>query len=143
LRIGRKIDEFVEQNGLGATFGAETGFILARDPDVLLGPDAAFVLAERLPPLSDQSGYLALAPDLAVEIVSPSDRWTMVTRKVDRYLLAGVRLVWVVDQASRSVTVCSADGPWRTLHIETGDALDGGAVLPGFRLPLADLFLQR
>src|SRR5919202_6996359 len=83
IRLGSHLHNFVEQRRLGQVFGAETGFILARNPDVLLGPDAAFVRADRLPPRDQRRSYFRLAPDLAVEIISPSDRWRYVTDKVD------------------------------------------------------------
>jgi Uma2 family endonuclease len=138
LRIGAKLLDFVTAHGLGQVCGAETGFILARDPDVLLAPDAAFVRAERLPPPEEQDRFLPLAPDLAVEVFSPSERRGMIERKVHEYLAAGVPLLWVVYPRQRTVTVYAAGREPRTLR--GGDALDGGDVLPGFRLPLAEVF---
>lgn len=139
-RVGRHLGHVAEVARLGVVFGAETGFIL-RDPDVLLAPDAAFVRAERLPPRAEWRGYLRLAPDLVVEVVSPSDRWRDVMDKVDQYLQAGVQLVWVLDPQRRAAFVYERDGRTvRILRAASGDALDGVDVLPGFRLPLADLF---
>lgn len=128
---------YTRQNPIGDVYGAETGFRLARGPDVVLGPDAAFVRAERLPPEAEQDRFLALAPDLAVEIVSPSDRARYVLDKVMEYLDAGVRLVWVVDPRRRTVTEYHPDGTARILR-ET-DVLGGGDVLPGFQVPVAEL----
>ncbi|MBI2756222.1 MAG: Uma2 family endonuclease [Chloroflexi bacterium] len=118
-------------------YGAETRFLLARGPDVVLGPDAAFVRTERLPPEAERDGFLALAPDLVVESVSPSDRAGYVQDKIMEYLDAGVRLVWLVDPRRRTVTEYQADGTARVLR-ET-DRLGGGDVLCEFNVPIADL----
>lgn len=123
---------------LGRVYGAETGFLLARDPDVVLAPDAAFVRADRLPPRAERRGFLRLAPDLAVEIVSPSEREADVAQKVREYLAAGVRLVWVLYPLRRTVLVYEPGATVRTLR--AADELDGGDVLPEFRVRVADLF---
>ena len=126
---------FVAEHRLGIV-SSNSGFVLARDPDVLLGPDVAFVRADRLPP--DEDRYPDLAPDLAVEILSPSNTGPDVEDKIREYLAAGVPLIWLVDPRRRTVRVRAADG---TDHLLTeADELDGGDVLPGFRLPVARLF---
>jgi Uma2 family endonuclease len=125
---------------LGVVVGAETGFRLGRNPDTVLGPDAAVVRPERLPAMDVQSGYLELAPDLVVEIVSPSDRWTTVSDKVDSYLAAGVTLVWVVEPNARAVRVYTSEGAERRLRADNNDVLGAEPVLPGFALPLTELF---
>lgn len=115
---------------------ADTGFVLSRDPDTVLAPDVAFVRADRLPPPGQRHRFAELAPDLAVEVVSP-DRATDVTEKTLRYLDAGVALVWVVYPAQRTVAVHHAGGEMRLV----GDdgVLDGGGVLPGLALAVRDL----
>src|SRR6266568_5790429 len=139
--IARRLGNFLTQHPhLGVVVGAETGFRLSRNPDTVLSPDAAVVRADRLPPPDAQIGFLELAPDLAVEIVSPTDRWTTVSGKVDAYLLAGVRLVWIIEPGPRAVRVYSAEGPEQRLHADRGDILRAAALLPGFALPLAELF---
>lgn len=138
LSIGGYLWSYVREHALGKTYAAETGFILARNPDVLLAPDVAFVRTDRLPPDDEQKGFLNLAPDLVVEVVSPSDRQADGHAKVIEYLRAGVQLVWVVDPVNRDVSVYLPD---RTSRILTGDdVLDGGTVLPGFQLPLPEVF---
>lgn len=137
-KVAQRLLNHVEPRKLGLVFGAETGFILARDPDVVLAPDVAFVRADRLPPDDQQDGFLALAPDLVVEIVSPSDRWNYVMDKVQEYLRAGVRLLWVIDPRRKSVVVFGPEGSGRTLG--EGDSVDGGDVLLGLSLPVADVF---
>jgi Uma2 family endonuclease len=100
--LARRLGNFLaEHPALGVVVGAETGFRLGRNPDTVLGPDAAVVRRDQLPPSRAQLGFLELAPDLVVEIVSPTDRWTTVSDKVDAYLLAGVHVVWVIEPTAR------------------------------------------
>ena len=134
-RVVRHLSAYVDEHNLGIVY-TESGFVLARDPDVLLGPDVAFVRADRLPPDEDQ--YPDLAPDLAVEVLSPSNTGPDVEDKIREYLAAGVPLIWLLDPRRRTVRVRAADGTDRLLN--EADALDGGDVLPGFRLPVARLF---
>ena len=124
--------------GAGKVYPGDTGFFFQHDQEIVLLPDVAFVRAERLPPPAQRRGYLDLIPDLAVEIVSPADRLRQVRAKVQRYLAAGVRLVWLVEPRHRRVTVFRPGQPERVLGPD--DELDGGDVLPGFRLPVAELF---
>ena len=100
-------------------------------------PDVSFVVSNRLPAGPPQ-GYVPFAPDLAVEIVSPSDRASDVTRRLIDYLDAGSRLVWVIDPGTRTAAVHRS--PSDVFMLREHDVLDGGDVLPGFRLPLAELF---
>ena len=148
FRHGRLAAEFARRLGnflaehpeCGVVVGAETGFRLGRDPDTVLGPDAAVVRRDRLPPAEAQSGFLELAPDLVVEIVSPTDRWTTVSGTVDAYLAAGVRVVWVVEPGPRAVRIYARGGPEARLRASDADVLRAESVLPGFELPLVDLF---
>ena len=138
LRIGSILLAHIDAMQLGDAYGAETGFILARDPDVLLAPDFAYVRSDRLPPQDEQKGFMEVAPDLVVEIVSPSDLSRHVHAKVMEYLGGGVKLVWVIHPDQKEVTVFTPDRRARVLTL--GEELDGGDVLPGFRFPLADIF---
>ena len=139
--IAYRLRAFVgDHPGLGVVVGAETGFRLSRNPDTVLGPDAAVVRPERLPSPEVQSGYLELAPDLVVEIVSPSDRWTTVSEKVDSYLAAGVSLVWVVEPKARAVRVYTSEAAERRMRADHDDVLEAEPVLSGFGLPLTELF---
>ncbi len=126
----------VRPQQLGHVTGADGGYILSRNPDVVVAPDAAFVLSDRLP--DEIPTYLELAPDLAVEVVSPSDRMNDVSEKVKLYLDAGTQIVWVVQPSLQTVTVYHPDRTARTFT--AADHLDGGDVLPGFQLSLAELF---
>lgn len=137
VKIARLLGNWVEPRGLGEVVG-ECGFVLRRDPDTVRGPDAAFVSAERLATWNGEGPFFEGAPDLAVEVLSPSNTRGEVERKVREYLAAGARRVWVVDPASRSVTVHRSGVAPRRLGQE--DALDGGDVLPGFTLPVSRIF---
>lgn len=131
------VRNYLTQNPIGRVY-VETTFRLAQHPDIVRAPDVAFVHADRLPPREAREKYLPLAPDLAVEVLSPWDRAGEVLEKVLEYLSAGTRLVWVVAPRRRTVTVHYPD---RTARILTeGDELDGGDVLPGFKVAVAELF---
>lgn len=137
-RVGFLIAGFAIDHG-GEAYAAETGFILARHPDTVLGPDAAYVRPERITPDLPDTGYLPIAPDLAVEVLSPSNTRAEMTEKVAAYLAGGTALLWIIDPERRSVTVYTRDGQSGILG--EGETLDGGEVLPGFSLPVADLFV--
>jgi Uma2 family endonuclease len=135
-RLLTRVDGFVEGNRLGEVATAETGFLLRRDPDTVRAPDVAFVRADRAPE-AETPGFVALAPDMVAEVVSPSDRVAEVTGKALAWLDAGVRLVWVVDPETRTVTVYRRDG---VSVLRAEDVLEGEDVLPGFALPLEELW---
>ncbi len=138
LGIGASLRSHVRRDGLGKVVAAETGFLLARSPDTVRAADAAFVAAHRVPPADQRSGFLEMAPDLAVEVVSPSDRAGAVLAKALAWLDAGSREVWVVYPAARTVAVHSPGGHVRLLA--GPDRLSGGDVVPGFETTVADLF---
>ena len=123
---------------LGKLYVAEAGFLLARDPDVVVAPDVAFVRTEHLRPRGERRGFLPIAPDLAVEVISPSETPKHVADKIAAYPEAGTALLWVVRPSRQTVTVYEQGRGPRELGI--GEVLDGGAVLPGFRLPIAAIF---
>lgn len=131
----RLLGNFIKEHGLGELYDP-SGFVLENDPDVLLGPDLAFVRADRVPVNEDE--YPRLAPDLVVEIISPSETGPSVEEKTELYLPAGVRLVWALDPRRRTLRVRRPDGTDRLLG--EGDVVDDEDVLPGFRLPVARLF---
>lgn len=133
-----RIRNYLAEHGIGRVYPQDTGFLLAQDPDLVRAPDVAFVRADRLRPPDQRETYLPLAPDLVVEVLSPSDRAGLVNDKLTDYLEAGVRLVWIVEPRRRTVTVYHPD--WTVRVLREGDALDGGEVLPGFRPPVAAIF---
>lgn len=130
---------YVKAHNLGAAYGAETGFKLASNPDTVRAPDVAFVSREQRERVGDPEGYWPGAPDLAVEILSPGDRVSAVKQKVKEYLEAGGRLVWVVSQKLRNVTVYRSLTDIRVLT--ENDTLDGEDVIPGFRLAVKEIFV--
>jgi len=138
LRIGRLLDEYVEAHDLGVVCGAETGFILQRDPDVVRAPDVSFVAKTRIPVAGAPDSYWSIAPDLVVEVVSPNDRQAEVQQKVAEYFAAGARLVWVVDPATRTVCVHRSAADVCTLADDA--VLTGNGVLPEFSCPVHRCF---
>ncbi len=137
MKIGSRIEQYVEQHGLGVVLAAETGFTLERNPDTVRAPDVAFVRKDRVPPSDERHKFAELAPDLAVEVISPNDKPAEIERKVSDYQAAGVRLVWVVYPAKKCVVEYRPDTPSKILGL--GDALEGHDVLPGFTCRLSDL----
>ena len=128
------IANHVNANGLGRVFAAETGFRLTRNPDTVRAPDVAYISTARLPDPPPR-GFAELAPDLAVEVLSPDDRPGEVLAKVGDWLNAGARVVWVVDPVRVIARVYRADGS-ESIVDEAG-ALQGEDVLPGFEYPLS------
>jgi Uma2 family endonuclease len=137
VRIVRYLDRWAEEQDAGWV-GVETGFILARDPDLVRAPDVSFVRKERLPAAGAPKTYWELAPDLAVEIISPTETATEVRDKVADYLAAGTSLVLVVYPARRELVAHTPDDLARTYHAD--DTLTAPDVLPGFVRPVADFF---
>jgi Uma2 family endonuclease len=129
---------YVRANNMGKTRIAESGFVLERDPDHVRAPDVAFVRRERVEAIGRQPGYWPEAPDLAIEVISPNDRYTEVNEKVADWLAAGTRMVVVVNPRNQTVRVHRAAADVVTLTIT--DTLDGGDVVPGWQMPLADIF---
>jgi Uma2 family endonuclease len=122
----------------GGYVGVEIGYILARDPDTLRGPDVSYLRPGRLPESGPPRTFLEGPPDLAVEILSPGDRPTAVADKLRDYLDAGTPLVWILDCAARTVAVHTGTGPPTVLGPD--DILDGGDVLPGFTVRVGEIF---
>lgn len=136
-RVFRLLDAYAASTSHGRAV-LETGVVVEREPDTVRGPDVSYWSAERLPLDQEPKGYPETAPDLCVEVLSPSSRRSMIREKVAEYFARGVRLVWVVDPEGRSVSVYRSADEARLLH-DTA-TLDGGDVLPGFSCRVADLF---
>lgn len=137
-RIAFLLTAHVTAHGAGEVYAAETGFLIARDPDTVRGADAAYLSNGRLALVTDPDDYYPVAPDLVAEVTSPDDRPGAVADKIAEWLSAGVRMLWQVYPAARTVVVHRPGAEPVTLGV--GDRLDGGDVLPGFRCPVADLF---
>jgi Uma2 family endonuclease len=138
LRLGSRLGQYVDAHGLGEAYAAETGFRVFSDPDTVLAPDASFVRRERLQELGAAEGLLPGAPDLAVEVLSPRDSFDEVEEKVFEWLAAGCRMVVVVNPRQRTATVYRS--PSDFVRLTEADVLDGGDVVPGWTLPLRELF---
>jgi Uma2 family endonuclease len=137
-RVNAALSAFIEARGLGDVIPPECGFCFERDPDVVLSPDGAFIRADRVPPDDAQDRFAEVAPDLVVEVNSPTDRPADVRAKVERYLSYGVAEIWVVDPPSRSITRFRQEREPQVL--QEADVMDGDEALPGFRLDLGALF---
>jgi Uma2 family endonuclease len=129
---------YIRQENLGKFFGAETGFQLARDPDTVRAPDFAFISRKHLPARTPTEAYWPGAPDLAVEVLSPGDRTGEVDEKIQEWLAAGAKAVWVVDPKLETVTIY--ESPTKIRIATATETLDGGAVLPGFFCSVGELF---
>lgn len=138
MNVGIALGSYVKAKDLGRTYAAETGFLISRAPDTVRAPDAAFVTRERVEEAGQTGGYFPGAPDLAVEVVSPNDTHSEVVEKALAWLEAGCRMVLVVDPGNRAVTVYRS--PRDVSVLKEGDALDGADVLPGWTLPVSELF---
>jgi Uma2 family endonuclease len=122
----------------GGQAGVEAGFLLTHDPDTVRGPDVYYVSASRVPSDDKSKAFWTIAPDLAVEVVSPSETADEVREKVRDFLTAGTPMVWTVYPRSREVVVHTADGLARTFADE--DVIEFPEVLPGFSCKVAELF---
>ena len=128
--------DHVEKNGLGEVYAAETGFRLG--PDHVRAPDASFISNEKVAQIGDADGYLRCAPDLAIEVISPSDRYTEVAEKVAEWLDAGALAVVVGDRRRRTVSVHRSDSDV-TIFTDT-DTIEVDDVVPGWRMPVTEIF---
>jgi Uma2 family endonuclease len=136
--VGRLLSTYASAHRLGVCFADSTGYTLPNLPNTVRAPDASFVRADRLPPEGVGTGFHQLAPDLAVEVLSPSESTTDLQEKLDDYRVAGTPLVWVIDPTTRTVTFIASGLPTTTLA--AGDTVTGGEVLPGFSCSVSELF---
>lgn len=137
-RIAHRLTLHVEANGLGVVCAAETGFKLASSPDHVRAPGAAFITRERVAAAGDPAGFWAGAPDLAIEVVSPSDSPSDVETKVFDWLDGGARLVVVIDPQRRTATTYRSRS--RIVVLGDSETLDGDDVVAGWRVRVGDFF---
>ncbi len=137
-RFAEILGSFVRSRRLGVVYTGDTGFVLARQPDTVRGPDVAFVSADRERGAGKARGFFPGAPDLAIEVLSPNDRTREVLGKVSDYLAAGCRLVWVVNPVREEVSVFRS--PFRPRVFAGEDDLDGEDLRPGFSVRVAEIF---
>jgi Uma2 family endonuclease len=138
MHVGASLYQAVNAQNLERVYAAETGFLLATNPDTVLAPDAAFVRAERLAQLGDMVGFVPGPPDLAVEVISPSETYTEVEEKVTLWLQYGTRMVIVLNPRRRRVTVYRPDR--LVLFLAEPDEPSGDDVVPGWSIRVRDLF---
>jgi Uma2 family endonuclease len=137
-RLTGRLNTHVEANNLGDICGAETGFTITQNPDTVRAPDIAFVSRERTPQTPLTKSYWVGVPDLAVEVLSPSDTVYKVDEKIEEWLSAGARAVWVVNPKRKTITIYRSSNDVTTLT--ENDELDGQDVVPGFRCSVAEIF---
>jgi Uma2 family endonuclease len=135
VRLIVRLAGHVEANQLGGVYGPDTTFQIGEDQRI---PDVAFVVTARLPVAGEPDGIWPMAPDLAVEIISPNDLYERVISKVEDYLAAGVRQVWLISPEHKTITIYSS--PTHTTILTEADDLVSEELLPGFRCRIADLF---
>ncbi len=135
-KIGHLLYDYVAPRKLGIV-AVDPGFVLERRPDTVRAPDVSFVRVQRIP-RDTMPVFLDGAPDLAIEVLSPSNTKREMAEKVAQYLATGARLVWLVDPEACTVTVHRPDHDAELLNV--GDLLSGHDVLPGFQCPVAEIF---
>ena len=128
MNVGVSLGHHVKARDLGVVYAAKTGFKIASDPDTVRAPDVAFVARRRVEEIGVVAGYWPGAPDLAVEVISPNDRYSEVEEKVEDWLAAGTRMVLVVDPRGKTVSVRLPE-KWVEILTE-GKNIDGGEVVP-------------
>jgi Uma2 family endonuclease len=138
MRLGGLLAHRTLTHRRGETYAAQTGFLIARNPDTVRAPDVAFIQASRLTPETDANTWFPVVPHLVAEVVSSGDWPTEIAERVRMWLDAGVRLVWVAFPSARTIEVHRAGQPVRTLR--DGETLAGEDVVPGFDVAVSDVF---
>jgi Uma2 family endonuclease len=138
FRISLLLGQFIVDHGLGEGFATDTGFQLTSNPDTVLAPDFAFITNEHFAEKSETVGYWPGPPDLAVEVLSPSDRPGKVKLKISRWFSFGTKQVWIVDMKHSTVTVYRS--PSDATTFSGSDYLEAQDLFPGFRLSLNRIF---
>jgi Uma2 family endonuclease len=140
LEINYRIRDYLRTNPIGRAFGPTASYQCFRpDREQVRKPDGSFIKLGRLAEGKIPKGHIRVAPDLAIEVISPNDSYIDVDAKIHEYLDAGVRLVWVINPDNRTVKVYRQDDR-RPIELTEGDRLDGGDVLPGFTCAVTDVF---
>ncbi len=137
-RLSSFLVQHVSLHKLGWVTSAEGGFVLKRNPDTVVAPDIGFIKLDRFPAGQSLKRFMSVPPDLAVEVISPSNSASGIARKVSLYLDSGVSQIWIVHPEERSVTVHQSGEPPR--RFRSGEYLEGGPVLPGLLIQISDIF---
>lgn len=135
--------DYCRKHACGWVNGSSAGYqcyeeAFPDDPDRVRKPDVSFIAVERIPVNAVPDGHCEIVPDLAAEVISPNDLYHEVEAKVDEYLQAGVRLVWVVHPKKKTIRIHRANGTIQDLHLN--DELSGEEVITGFRCPVSEVF---
>ena len=138
MKIGRMLGNYVAENNLGEVFAAETGFLVSTNPDTVRAPDAAYVNTAAFEQLEEVHGFLPVAPDLVVEVVSPSDTSSEVEEKANSWIGYGVGLALVVDPGNHSIRAYRKRGVIQTYF--TGDTVDASDVVAGWKFAVDEVF---
>ena len=143
MNLSALLWNYCREHGCGWVNGSSAGYqcyeeVCPDDPDRVRKPDVSYISAERISADVNLWGHCDLVPDLAVEVISPNDRYHEVEEKVDEYLSVGVRLVWVVDPLAKTIRIHRANGTIQDLRLT--DELSGEEVIVGFRCPVAEVF---
>ncbi len=137
VRVAAVLMRYLEQHPIGKVV-AESGFILATSPLIIRGPDVAFVRNERL--REPHSVFFEGAPNLAIEVVSASNRPAALLSKIAEFLEAGTESVWVIYPRTRSIVIHNSNGDV-SIH-DSASVIEGQAILPGFELRVTELFAK-
>jgi len=137
-KLSALLGQWELETGLGRGYSGDLGLVVEQSPDTVRGADLAYFSFDRLPKGASQDHFLAVAPNLVIEIVGKGQGWGQMLEKVGEYLRMGVDRVWIVDPAKKRVHVFRADG--EPLILSESDQLSDEAILPGFRCDLRDLF---
>lgn len=135
VRLIIRLGSHVEAHGLGGVYGPDTTFLIGHNERL---PDVSFVAAARIPAEGEPEGIWPMAPDLAVEIISPNDLYEKVHSKMREYFAAGVRQVWLISPEHKTVTILHS--PTQITILTEEDELTGGDLLPAFRCPVRELY---
>lgn len=138
MTCGRLLANHVQTHKLGVVYAAETGFVLARNPDTVRAPDVAFVAAAKVAEIDDESAFIPFAPDLAIEVISPSDSFSAVEEKAHAWLGAGTQMVLLVDPANETVHVYRSVDQIAVLRKQ--DVVSAADVVDGFQVAVEELF---
>lgn len=136
-KIGKRLETYAEQTGRGQSANGDVGIYIRRDPDTVRGADVIYISHERLS-RSRSASFLDIAPELVVEVLSPTDRWSELMEKVAEYFSAGVLRVWVVNPRTCRILVYRS--PESFVEFGAGEVLQEEELLPGFSLPVAEIF---
>jgi len=140
VRLGSALFTQGEERGFGKARSGEVGIVLWRNPDRVVGADALFVASASLPIRRSPEGYLETIPDIVVEVVSKNDTHAYTQRKVEDYLAAGVKVVWLADPRRRTIAIHRPGA--EVVVLREGETLTAGEIIPGFAFAVADAFRE-